>query len=165
MLEDIQRKNYNNVKIVSPDVSGVIRARAIAKRLHDGLDLAIIDKRRPRANESEVMNVIGDVENYHCIIVDDIVDTAGTLCQAAAALKKKGASGVSAYITHPVLSGKAIENIMNSDIDELVVTDTIPLSDAAKKCKKIRQISLSSTLARAISRVNRAESLSSMFIE
>jgi len=165
MIEDIQQKHFKNVKIVSPDVSGVIRARAIAKRLHNGLDLAIIDKRRPRANESEVMNVIGEVKDHHCIVIDDIIDTAGTLCQAAAALKKNGASGVSAYITHAVLSGKAIENITASDIDELVVSDTIPLSAAAKKCKKIRQITLSGTLARAISRVNRAESLSSMFIE
>jgi ribose-phosphate pyrophosphokinase len=165
MLSDIQKKHFSNVKIVSPDVSGVIRARAIAKRLHDGLDLAIIDKRRPRPNEAQVMNVIGDVKDCHCIVIDDIVDTAGTLCLAAAALKKNGASGVSAYITHPVLSGKAIDNIAASDIDELVVSDTIPLSEAAKGCKKIRQISLSDTLATAIRRVKNAESLSSMFIE
>ena len=165
MLKDIQLKNFKDIKVVSPDVSGVIRARAIAKRLSDGLDLAIIDKRRPRPNESQVMNVIGDVKNHYCVIIDDIVDTAGTLCQAAAALKKNGASGVSAYITHPVLSGLAIDNISRSDIDELVVTDTIPLTPAAKQCGKIRQISMSEILADAISRVDQAKSLSDMFID
>lgn len=165
MLADIQRKDFKNVKIVSPDVSGVNRARAVAKRLHDGIDLAIIDKRRPRANEAQVMNVIGEVKGHHCIVIDDIIDTAGTLCKAADALKKAGASGVSAYITHPVLSGNALENLNASEIDELVVSDTIPLTPAAQKCKKIRQISLCDILATAISRVNQAKSLSSMFMD
>ena len=150
--------------IVSPDVGGVVRARAIAKRLNDS-DLAIIDKRRPSANQAEVMNVIGRVRGRHCVIVDDIVDTAGTLCQAARALKDKGALTVSSYCTHPVLSGNSIENIMKSDIDELIVADTIPLSTEATICGKIKQISLSRLIAETISRINQKESVSSMFLD
>lgn len=149
--------------IVSPDVGGVVRARAIAKILND-TDLAIIDKRRPSANQAEVMNVIGNVTDRDCIIVDDIVDTAGTLSHAAAALKEKGAKTVAAYCVHPVLSGQAIENIMQSHLDTVVVTDTIPLSDAAKNCSKIKQVSLSRLIAETISRINLKESVSSMFI-
>lgn len=162
MLDDVRKKNYPEPLVVSPDVGGVVRARAFAKRLNDS-DLAIIDKRRPQANQSRVMHVIGDVNNRHCILVDDIVDTAGTLCQAASALKEHGAKTVSAYCTHPVLSGPAIENIEKSDLDELVVTDTIPLSPSAQQCHKIRQLSLASTLAETIYRINHKESVSSMF--
>lgn len=163
-LEDIHKQHLSNIMIVSPDVGGVVRARAIAKRL-PGADLAIIDKRRPHPNEAQVMHIIGQVEGFDCLIVDDIVDTAGTLCAAANALKSKGAKSVRAYVTHPVLSGRAIENIEHSSLDELVVTDTIPLSDAAKACNRIRQLSLSNMLATAISRVSEEESLSSMFID
>lgn len=151
-----------NPMIVSPDVGGVVRARAIAKRLNDS-DLAIIDKRRPAPNQAEVMNVIGVVKNRHCVIVDDIVDTAGTLCHAVEALKQEGAATVSAYCTHPVLSGHAIEAISNSSITDLIVTDTIPLSAAAKACPKIKQVSLSKLIAETISRINHKESVSSMF--
>ncbi len=154
--------DYKDLTIVSPDVGGVVRARAIAKRLHD-TDLAIIDKRRPSANQSQVMNVIGRVEGRHCLIVDDIVDTAGTLCKAAEALKERGAKRVSAYCTHPVLSGDAIENIEKSDLDSLIVCDTIPLSEAAEKCAKIKQVSLSGLIAETISRIVTNESVSSMF--
>lgn len=161
-LEDINRQNLENIMVVSPDVGGVIRARAIAKRLNDA-DLAIIDKRRPRPNVAEVMNIIGDVKNRNCIIVDDIVDTAGTLCLAANALKEKGAKSVRAYCTHPVLSGKAVENITNSAIDEVVVTNSIPLSAAALSCPKIRMLSLAELLAKIIRRINEEESVSSMF--
>lgn len=164
MFDDIRKKNYKNLMVVSPDVGGVVRARAIAKRLNDS-DLAIIDKRRAKANHSEVMHIIGDVTDRTCILVDDIVDTGGTLCQAANALREHGAAKVVAYCTHPVLSGRAIENISNSTIDEIVVTDTIPLSAAAKACGKIRQLSLSDMLAQAIQRVNDEESVSSMFTE
>lgn len=150
--------------IVSPDVGGVVRARAIAKRLDDS-DLAIIDKRRPGPNQTEVMNVIGNVQNRHCVIVDDIVDTAGTLCHAAFTLKEKGALTVYSYCTHPVLSGNAIKNIMDSDIDELIVTDTIPLHQKATECPKIKQISLSRLMAETISRINQKESVSSMFMD
>lgn len=150
--------------IVSPDVGGVVRARAIAKRLNDS-DLAIIDKRRQAANQAEVMNVIGNVQSRHCVIVDDIVDTAGTLCHAASALKEKGALTVSSYCTHPVLSGNAVKNIMGSDIDELIVTDTIPLHKEASECQKIKQISLSRLIAETISRINQKESVSSMFLD
>ena len=148
--------------VISPDVGGVVRARAIAKQLNDA-DLAIIDKRRPRANETEVMNIIGDVSDRPCILVDDMVDTAGTLCTAADALKDGGATMVYAYITHPILSGPAVERISASAIDEMVVTDTIPLSAEALSCKKIRQLSLDSVLAEAIRRVNNEESISAMF--
>ena len=149
--------------IVSPDVGGVVRARALAKRL--GADLAIIDKRRPKANVAEVMNIIGDIDGRSCVLIDDMVDTANTLCHAAKALKEHGATAVRAYCTHPVLSGKAIDNISNSQLDELVVTDTIPLSEAAQGCSRIRQISLANMLAEAVRRVNTEESLSSMFLD
>jgi ribose-phosphate pyrophosphokinase len=155
-------QHYANPIVISPDVGGVARARAIAKMIND-TDLAIIDKRRSVANESEVMNVIGDVEGRTCIIVDDIVDTAGTLCQAAAALKDKGASRVVAYITHPVLSGSAIERINVSALDSVYVTDTIPLSPEAKACRRIIQLSLDRLLAEAIRRVSNEESVSAMF--
>jgi len=155
-------QHYPNPIVISPDVGGVARARAIAKMIND-TDLAIIDKRRSVANESEVMNVIGDVEGRTCIIVDDIVDTAGTLCQAAAALKAKGASGVVAYITHPVLSGVAIDRIKVSALDSIYVTDTIPLSAEAKACRRIIQLSLDRLLAEAIRRVSNEESVSAMF--
>lgn len=153
---------YPDLVVVSPDVGGVVRARAIAKRLHD-TDLAIIDKRRPAANQSQVMNVIGNVENRNCLIVDDIVDTAGTLCHAAAALKERDAKKVAAYCTHPVLSGDAIEHINQSCLDTVIVTDTIPLSEAALSCKKIKQVSLSGMIAETISRITTNESVSSMF--
>ncbi len=162
MLEEVERLRDPNITVVSPDVGGVVRARAIAKRLND-TDLAIIDKRRPAANRSEVMNVIGDVEGRNCIIVDDIVDTAGTLCQASVALKNRGAKTVKAYCTHPVLSGPAISNIMNSCIDEVVVSDTIPLKEEALQCSKIRQISISGLIAETIRRVIGNESVSSLF--
>lgn len=148
-LEDIKRKKFDNPIVVSPDVGGVVRARAIAKHLPKS-DLAIIDKRRPKPNQSEVMHVIGNVDGFDCIIVDDIVDTSGTLSLAVKALKDKGATSVTAYITHPVLSGKAIENIENSLLDELVVTDSIKLNENAQKCSKIRQISISLILTKAI---------------
>jgi len=164
LLDDIYQYKTENLIVVSPDVGGVVRARALAKRL-DESDLAIIDKRRPHANESQVMNIIGDVTDKTCIIVDDMVDTAGTLCAAAKALKDQGARRVYAYCTHPVLSGKAIENISNSALDRLVVTDTIPLSEAGKNSGRIRQISLSHMLAEAMHRLNTEESLSSMFLE
>lgn len=154
--------DYPELTVVSPDVGGVVRARAIAKRLHD-TDLAIIDKRRPAPNQSQVMNVIGHVENRHCLIVDDIVDTAGTLCHAAAALKERGAKKVAAYCTHPVLSGNALLNIEQSCLDTLIVTDTIPLSEAAQKCRKIKQVSLSGMVAETISRITTNESVSSLF--
>ncbi|MCR9276379.1 MAG: ribose-phosphate pyrophosphokinase [Pseudomonadaceae bacterium] len=162
LVDDALDQKYKNPIVVSPDVGGVVRARAIAKQLNDS-DLAIIDKRRPRANESQVMNVIGDVNERSCILVDDIVDTAGTLCTAASALKERGARRVVAYVTHPVFSGKAIKRISASDFDEIVVTDTIPLSDQAKDCKKIRQLSLDTLLAEAIRRVSNEESISAMF--
>lgn len=164
MLEDIMQSTYKNIMIVSPDVGGVIRARAIAKRI-PGADLAIIDKRRPKQNEAQVMHIIGDVDGRDCIIIDDIVDTASTLCRAVEALKEHGASKVAAYITHPVLSGNAIENINTSLLDEIVVTDTIPLSDAAKNCSRIRSLSLSHMIAEAIRRISGAGSLSRMFLD
>ncbi|MBL4647832.1 MAG: ribose-phosphate pyrophosphokinase [Gammaproteobacteria bacterium] len=164
MYEDIAKKNFPNLTVVSPDVGGVVRARAIAKRLNDA-DLAIIDKRRPKPNEAQVMNIIGDVYNRDCIIVDDIVDTAGTLSTAVNALKKQGARTVTAYCTHPVLSGAAIDNIEHSGLDELVVTDTIELSPTLQACSKIRQLSLSDMLAKTISRISEKGSISSMFEE
>ncbi|MDF1795629.1 MAG: ribose-phosphate pyrophosphokinase [Coxiellaceae bacterium] len=163
MVEDILAKKFANMAVVSPDIGGVVRARAFAKSLN--CDLAIIDKRRPANNEVQVMNVIGEIENRDCIIADDMVDTAGTLCKAAAALKAQGASSVTAYCTHPVLSGNAIDNITQSDLTEVVVSDTIPLSEAAKNCSKIRQISLNSLIAETIYRVNQKESVSSMFAD
>ncbi len=161
-ITDLLHKNYSKPVVVSPDVGGVVRARAVAKRLNDA-QLAIIDKRRPQPNEARVMNIIGDVKGHTCILVDDIVDTAGTLCQAAEALKEKGATKVIAYCTHPVLSGNAIKNIMSSTIDELVVTDTIALREASLACPKIRQLSIDDMLAEAIRRVSNEESISSMF--
>jgi len=164
MLEDIQQRLYNNIMIVSPDVGGVIRARAIAKRI-PGADLAIIDKRRPKQNEAQVMHIIGDVKDRDCLIVDDIVDTASTLCRAVEALKDHGAAKVAAYVTHPVFSGKAIENIENSMLDEMIVTDTIPLSEKAQQCSRIRSLSLSHMIAEAIRRISGAGSLSRMFLD
>lgn len=164
LLGDVWKHKYPKLMVVSPDVGGVVRARALAKRLDD-TDLAIIDKRRPNPNESEIMNIIGDVEGRTCVIIDDMVDTAGTLCNAAAALKKFGAIKVVAYCTHPVLSGKAIENINASELDELVVTDTIPLNAEAVACDRIRQLSVAAMLAESVRRVAEGESLSSMFID
>ena len=164
MLEDIQTNGFQNIMVVSPDVGGVIRARAIAKRI-SGADLAIIDKRRPQPNEAQVMHIIGDVKDRDCLIVDDIIDTASTLCRAVDALKEHGASKVVAYVTHPVLSGKAIKNIESSALDGLVVTDTIPLHDAAKTCSRIRALSLSHMIAEAIRRISGAGSLSRMFLD
>ena len=160
--DDIVASKFKDVVVVSPDIGGVVRARAIAKQLDDA-DLAIIDKRRPRANESEVMNLIGDVEGRTAIMVDDMVDTAGTLCSAANALKERGATKVVAYCTHAVLSGKALDNVRNSELDELVVTDTIPLSDEAKSVKKIRQLTIADLLAESIRRVSNEESISALF--
>ena len=164
LLGDLWRQRPPDLMVVSPDVGGVVRARALAKRLDDA-DLAIIDKRRPKANESEVMNIIGDVKGRTCIIVDDIVDTAGTLCHAAGALKDNGARKVVAYCTHPVLSGKAIQNIENSKLDELVVTDTIPLKADAAASRRVRQISVAELLAECIRRICMGESLSSLFMD
>ncbi|MBA8888157.1 ribose-phosphate pyrophosphokinase [Dokdonella fugitiva] len=165
LLADIWRYYAaDNLIVVSPDVGGVVRARALAKRLDDA-DLAIIDKRRPRANEATVMNIIGEVKDKVCVLVDDIVDTAGTLCAAAAALKKNGARKVVAYCTHPVLSGPAIRNIEGSALDELVVTDTIPLSDAARGCNRIRQLSVAELLAETIRRIAYGESVSSLYVD
>jgi ribose-phosphate pyrophosphokinase len=165
LLADIWRYYGNDdLIVVSPDVGGVVRARAVAKRLDDA-DLAIIDKRRPRANESTVMNIIGEVKDKVCVLVDDIVDTAGTLCSAAAALKKNGARKVVAYCTHPVLSGPAIANIDGSSLDELVVTDTIPLSASARSCAKIRQLSVAELLAETIRRIAYGESVSSLYVD
>lgn len=157
LLRDLKRKSYKDLVVVSPDVGGVVRARALAERL--GCELSIIDKRRPRPNESEVMNLIGSVEGKNCVIMDDIVDTAGTLTKAAEALKERGAKTVAAYCTHPVLSGPAVERINASSLDELVVTDTIPLSEAAKKCSKIRQLSCDEVLAETLRRVSTGESV------
>jgi len=162
MLEDINTQNSDKLMVVSPDVGGVVRARATAKLLNDA-DLAIIDKRRQGPNQAQVMHIIGDVQGRDCLLIDDIVDTAGTLCLAAQALKDNGAATVRAYCTHPVLSGPALDNIHNSVLNELVVTDTIPLSEQAQKSSKIRQLTLSSMLAEAIYRVSESESISSMF--
>lgn len=162
MLADIEKQNLKNLMVVSPDVGGVVRARAIAKRLNDA-ELSIIDKRRTGPNKSEVMHIIGDPNGRHCVIIDDIVDTAGTLCSAAESLKQNGAASVRAYITHPVLSGPAVDNIMHSSLDEVVVTDTIPLLKVARQCSKIRIVSLAEMLAQTIKRINGEESVSSMF--
>jgi len=164
LLADVWQQRHNDLLVVSPDVGGVVRARALAKRLGDA-DLAIIDKRRPKANVSEVMNIIGDVEAKNCVLVDDLVDTAGTLCKAAGALKEHGAASVSAYCTHPVLSGAAIENIKGSALDELVVTDTIPLSKEAQQCSQIRQVSIANMLAETIRRIHEEESVSEMYVD
>ncbi len=164
LLHDIKARKLDNIMVVSPDVGGVVRARAMAKQLDDAA-LCIIDKRRSGPNKSEVMHLIGNPEGQNCIIIDDIVDTAGTLCSAAKALKASGAKSVGAYITHPVLSGPAIDNINESLLDEVIITDTIPSSEAAEHCKKLRAVSLSEMLAQAIKRVNIEESVSSMFNE
>jgi ribose-phosphate pyrophosphokinase len=164
LLGDIWRQKYPDLMVVSPDVGGVVRARAIAKRLDDA-DLAIIDKRRPKANEAQVMNIIGDVKGRSCVLVDDLVDTAGTLCKAAAALKGAGASRVVAYCTHPVLSGAAISNINASQLDELVVSSSIPLRKDARECSKIRQLSIAGLLAETIRRISIEESVSSLFVD
>ena len=165
LLGDIWRHNKgDNMVVVSPDVGGVVRARALAKLLDDA-DLAIIDKRRPKANVAKIMNIIGDVEGRICVLVDDLVDTAGTLCKAADALKDRGATKVVAYCTHPVLSGPAVSNIEKSQLDELVVTDTIPLTAEAQACSKIRQLSLAELLAETIRRISNEESVSSLFVE
>ena len=161
LIGDIEKQRYPDLVIVSPDIGGVVRARAVAKQLDT--DLAIIDKRRPQANVAEVMNLIGDVDGKTCVLVDDIVDTAGTLCTAASALKTEGAAKVISYCTHPVLSGPAIERLNNSELDVLVVTDTIPLSTEAKACTKIRTLSMSRILAESIRRVSNEESISAMF--
>tara|TARA_Y100000994_G_C15580035_1_gene396148 strand:- start:105 stop:851 length:747 start_codon:yes stop_codon:yes gene_type:complete len=164
MVDHIKDNNERKeVVVVSPDVGGVVRSRALAKLLDD-TDLAIIDKRRAVANQSEVMNIIGDIDGKVCIVPDDLIDTAGTLCNAADALKEKGAKAVKAYITHPVLSGPAIERLNNSSLDELVVTNSIPLNKEAQKCSKIRVISLASTIAECIKRLSNEESLSEMFL-
>ena len=160
--DDIVACKYDNLMVVSPDIGGVVRARAIAKQLNDA-DLAIIDKRRPQANEAQVMNLIGEVDGRTCLLVDDMVDTAGTLCKAADALKERGATKVVAYCTHAVLSGRALENIAGSQLDELVVTDTIPLSDEARTVSKIRQLTIADLLAESIRRVSNEESISALF--
>ena len=164
LMGDIWKQKHPNMIVVSPDVGGVVRARAVAKQLDDA-DLAIIDKRRPQPNMAQVMNIIGDIDGKTCIIVDDMVDTAGTLCQAAAALKERGAIGVYAYCTHAILSGKAMDNIEGSALDELIVTDTIPLSEAAAQCSQIRQLSVAGMLAETIRRIHFEESVSSLYMD
>ncbi|MDH5469013.1 MAG: ribose-phosphate diphosphokinase [Gammaproteobacteria bacterium] len=164
LLGDVWRQKYQDIVVVSPDVGGVVRARALAKRLDDA-DLAIIDKRRPRPNEARVMNIIGEVEDRTCVLVDDLVDTAGTLCLAAMALKERGAKRVVAYCTHPVLSGSAVENIQASELDELVVTDTIPLREDAQNCDRIRQLSVAAMLAETMRRISNEESVSSLYMD
>jgi ribose-phosphate pyrophosphokinase len=164
LLGDIWKHEYPDLIVVSPDVGGVVRARAVARHL-DNADLAIIDKRRPKANEAKVMNIIGDVDGRSCVIVDDMVDTAGTLCKAANALKDDGAKRVVAYCTHPVLSGPAIENIEGSALDELVVTDTIPLSESARACETIRQLTVAELIGESINRIDNGQSVSSMFVD
>jgi len=163
LLGDIWRQSHEELLVVSPDIGGVVRARALAKHL--GSDLAIIDKRRPKANVSEVMNIIGEVKGRTCVIMDDMVDTAGTLCKAAQALKERGALKVLAYCTHPVLSGAAISRISESDLDELVVTDTIPLREDARACPRIRQVSIGGLLAETMLRISNEDSVSSLFME
>jgi ribose-phosphate pyrophosphokinase len=164
LLGDAYKRGYRDMVVVSPDVGGVVRARALAKRLDDA-ELAIIDKRRPRPNESKVMNIIGEVKGKTCVMIDDLVDTAGTLAQAAQALKDEGATKVVAYITHPVLSGNAVERISKSVLDEIVVTDTIPLRADAQACRKIRQLSVAGLLAETIRRIRDEESVSSLYID
>jgi len=164
LLGDLWRQKYPDLMIVSPDVGGVVRARALAKRMDDA-ELAIIDKRRPKENVAKVMNIIGDVKGRSCVIVDDMVDTAGTMCQAAKALKENGAVRVVAYCTHPVLSGPAVDNITHSELDELVVTDTIPLCAEAEACERIRQLSIAELLAETMRRISDEESVSSLFID
>lgn len=162
LQDDVLSKKLENLIVVSPDVGGVVRARALSKALGN-VDLAIIDKRRPEANKAEVMNIIGEVKERHCVLIDDLIDTGGTLCNAATALKERGALSVCAYATHAVFSGKAVENIEGSELDEVVVTDTIPLSDRAQKCDRIRQLSVAGILAKTILRINRDDSVSSLF--
>ena len=164
LLGDVWKHKYEDMVVVSPDVGGVVRARALAKRLDDA-DLVIIDKRRDRANQSEVMNIIGEVDGKNCIMMDDMVDTAGTLCHAASALKRQGAALVHAYITHPVLSGPAVSRITDSQLDEVVVTDTIPLNEEAEACKKIRQLSTAELLGETMRRISDEESVSSMYVD
>jgi ribose-phosphate pyrophosphokinase len=164
LLGDLWRQNRDDLVVVSPDIGGVVRARAFAKRL-DNADLAIIDKRRPAPNVSEVMNIIGEVEGKTCVLIDDMVDTAGTLCQAAQALKNHGAARVVAYVTHPVLSGKAVERIGASVLDEIVVTDTIPLGPAALACSKIRQLGVAELLGETMRRISLDESVSSLYVD
>jgi ribose-phosphate pyrophosphokinase len=164
LLGDVWKQKYQKMVVVSPDVGGVVRARALAKRLDDA-ELAIIDKRRSRANQSEVMNIIGEVEGKNCVLIDDMVDTAGTLCSAAAALKAVGAATVAAYITHPVLSGPAVSRIAESQLDEIVVTDTIPLNEEATACPKIRQLSIAELLAETMRRISDEESVSSLYVD
>ena len=163
LLSDLKSKAYADLVVVSPDVGGVVRARALAKQV--GCDLAIIDKRRPKANVSEVMHVIGEIDGRNCVIMDDMIDTAGTLVKAAEVLKERGAKRVFAYCTHPILSGPAVERIANSQLDEVVITNTIPLSDAAKACKKIRQLSVAFLFAETIRRISDGESVTSLFAE
>jgi ribose-phosphate pyrophosphokinase len=164
LLGDAWKQKYSDIVVVSPDVGGVERARALAKRLDDA-GLAIIDKRRPQPNMAEVMNVIGEVTDKTCVLIDDMVDTAGTLCQAASVLKQRGATKVVAYITHPVLSGPAVQRIQTSELDEIVVTDTIPLTAPAKACPRIRQLSVAELLAETLRRINEAESVSSLYLD
>jgi len=164
LLGDVWKQKYPDIVVVSPDVGGVVRARALAKRLDDA-DLAIIDKRRPQPNEARVMNIIGEVAGRTCILIDDLVDTAGTLCLAALALKEQGAARVVAYCTHPVLSGAAVDNITASELDELVVTDTIPLRESALACDKIRQLSIATMLAETMRRISNEESVSSLYMD
>ena len=164
LLGDLRAKNYEDLIVVSPDVGGVVRARALAKQL--GCDLAIIDKRRPKANVSEVMHVIGEIEGRNCVIMDDMIDTAGTLLKAAEVLKQRGAKNVYAYCTHPILSGPAIDRISQGDaLDEVVVTNTIPLSDAGRVCAKVRQLSVAPLFAETIQRISRGDSVMSLFAE
>jgi len=164
LLADVWKQKYDDMVVVSPDVGGVVRARALAKRLGDA-DLAIIDKRRDKANQSEVMNIIGEVEGKNCVMIDDMVDTAGTLCHAASALKEQGAVSVAAYITHPVLSGPAVSRISDSNLDEIVVTDTIPLNEEAQACDRIRQLSVAEMLAETMRRISYEESVSSLYVD
>lgn len=163
LLDDLRKRNYDNLMVVSPDIGGVVRARALAKQLNT--DLAIIDKRRPKANVAEVMNIIGDVEGRNCVIMDDMVDTAGTLCKAAQVLKERGALRVFAYATHPVLSGGAGARVAASELDELVITDTIPLSEEARSCAKIRTLSSAGLLAETFARIRRGDSVLSLFAD
>ncbi len=164
LLGDVWKQKYDDMVVVSPDVGGVVRARALAKRLDDS-DLVIIDKRRSKANQSQVMNIIGEVDGKNCVMIDDMVDTAGTLCQAASALKSRGAASVAAYITHPVLSGPAVSRIGKSELDEVVVTDTIPLNEEARACKTIRQLSTADLLAETMRRISDEESVSSLYVD
>jgi ribose-phosphate pyrophosphokinase len=164
LLGDVWKQKYDDMVVVSPDVGGVVRARALAKRLDDS-DLVIIDKRRSKANQSQVMNIIGEVEGKNCVMIDDMVDTAGTLCKAASALKSRGAASVAAYITHPVLSGPAVSRIGKSELDEVVVTDTIPLNEEARACKTIRQLSTAELLAETMRRISDEESVSSLYVD